>query len=259
MISPPATHFNPVPSLLTLCNALCGFTAVLYTFSAAPEDPIPVMALWLVFGAMIFDVLDGLSARLLKAQSLHGMNLDSLADALSFGVAPAAILYRLLAGEMTNASHLPNLPWVAAAFYLACALWRLAHYNALALQETDDDSGDFVGLPSPGAAALICAAAILVPALGLDTHITIALYTLYATGSAVLMVSAVPYTHLRRHLAHSRRWITPLLVTGCVASIIVLKVWAMVGWAHLYAFYAPLIALESHIMQRREADADSAP
>ena len=122
------SHFNPVPSLFTLCNALCGFTSVLFTLRAEP-GVIPAISLWLIFGAMLFDVMDGLAARVLKAQSLHGMNLDSMADVISFGVAPAVIIHQLILGQTSLSGHIPGLAWFIAAFYLGCALWRLAQYN----------------------------------------------------------------------------------------------------------------------------------
>jgi CDP-diacylglycerol--serine O-phosphatidyltransferase len=245
------TNFNPVPSLFTLCNALCGITSIIFTFRAG-DGLIHPLSIWLIFGAMLFDVLDGMAARLLNAQSLHGMNLDSLADVISFGAAPAVMIYGLIAnGFRTDA--FPGLAWFAASFYLVCALWRLAHYNSIALQETGDH-GDFIGLPTPGAAALICSMAILVPALGPGFKLATPLYTSYAVVSAVLMVGAVPYTHVRRCLSHSRKWVAPMVLLMLIGSILLFKVWALVGWAHFYAFSAPLMALEARVMQRRHAN-----
>ncbi len=202
---------------------------------------------------MLFDALDGAAARLLKAQSLHGMCLDSLADAISFGVAPAMIIFQLVSNQMSAASEFPGLAWCASMFYLGCALWRLAQYNSFAIQEPRD-CGDFIGLPSPGAAALVCAAAVLVPETGLGPVASVAAYVAYAAISAILMVSVVPYTHIRRHLTYSRRWIAPTLVAIAIASIVFFKGWAIVGWAHIYVLSAPLVALEARAMQRRHAD-----
>jgi len=245
-------RLNPVPSLFTLCNALCGFTSIIYTLNAE-IGRIPAISLWLVFAAMLFDVFDGLAARLLKAQSLHGMNLDSLADAVSFGVAPAIIIYQLMMGNSELVRHMPGLALLTAAFYFVCALWRLAHYNCIAVQETGD-SGDFVGLPSPGGAALVCAMAILVPALDLGVKETVAACISYVVTGSVLMVSNVPYTHVRRCLTNSKRWITVMLVAAIFSSIFLFQVWAMVAWAHFYVFSAPLLALEARVMQRRHAN-----
>lgn len=245
-------RFNPIPSLFTLCNALCGFTSILYTFRSA-EAGIPLLSLWLILGAMLFDVLDGLSARWFKAQSLHGMNLDSLADAISFGAAPAAIIYRLVGNGVSFSGQFPGLAWFVAAFYLGCALWRLAQYNSLAVQDSPATS-DFLGLPTPGAAALICAMTILVPALALGNKLMLLLYLAYALISAVLMVSALPYNHLRRVCIPPRKGLIVPMMLAAIAAIVLFKVWIVVALTHLYALHAPLLALESRVLQRRHAN-----
>lgn len=237
--------FNPVPSLFTLCNALCGFTSIIHAV-AAPAGQVPVISLWLIGFAMLFDVLDGLAARVLKAQSTHGMNLDSLADAISFGAAPAVIIYRLVLGDGAGAGLNEIVAWFVAAFYLGCELWRLAHYNTIAILETDDRS-DFVGLPSPGAAGLICSMALLVPALDLGARTVVLAYIAHAMLSAALMISTVPYTHVRRCLSKSRKWVSIAFLAAVTASIFLFKVWGLVGWAYLYVLYAPFLEVESRL------------
>ena len=237
--------------MLTLCNALCGFTSIIYTLRAG-EGMIHPLSIWLIFAAMLFDVLDGLAARLLNAQSVHGMNLDSLADVISFGAAPAVMIYHLISNGYPATASFPGLAWFASSFYLVCTLWRLAHYNSIALQ-TEGDHGDFIGLPSPGAAALICSMAILVPSVVVGAKLAAAVCFTYAFASAILMVSSVPYTHVRRWLADSRKWVAPLLILSVISSLFLFRVWALVGWAHFYALSAPLIALEARVMQRRHA------
>src|SRR5690606_20434438 len=108
---------------------------------------------WLICFAMIFDMLDGWAARILNARSLHGMQMDSLADMVTFGVAPAVIV-----AVMAHTQELDVLPymwvWVLSSIYLGCAALRLALYNVKALNKTDDDgkSEEFHGLPTKGAA-----------------------------------------------------------------------------------------------------------
>ena len=246
-------HFNPVPSLFTLCNALCGFSAIIHAMAAQPGQ-VPAISLWLIGFAMLFDVLDGLAARVLKAQSTHGMNLDSLADAISFGAAPAVIIYRLLLGDGAGSGLTESLAWFVAAFYLGCELWRLAHYNSIALQETDDRS-DFIGLPSPGAAALICSMAVVVPALELGDRTTLAAYIAHAMLSATLMISTVPYTHVRRCLSNTRKWISVAFLAAVFISVFMFKIWGLVGWAYLYVLYAPLLEMESRLARHAEKHA----
>ena len=156
-----------VPNALTLGNALCGFAAILYTLqvyekvmyrdgSAGLEKIFAVSAL-MILGAMIFDAFDGYAARLLNAASIHGIQMDSLADMVTFGVAPATVV-----AVMAHALN-PLLPrqfmvvWCLCAVYLGCAALRLAKYNVHAMLEKKS-SEKFSGLPSPGAAAAVCSA-----------------------------------------------------------------------------------------------------
>ena len=89
-----------VPNALTLCNSLCGFGAILYTLlvydtAMATEmgvEEIFAVSAWLILFAMFFDAFDGLAARVLNATSMHGIQMDSLADMVTFGVAPATLV-----------------------------------------------------------------------------------------------------------------------------------------------------------------------
>lgn len=241
--------FNPVPSLFTLCNALCGFSSIIYTLSAGNiGEPIPAISLLLIGGAMVFDVLDGLAARVLKAGSLHGMNLDSLADAISFGAAPAVMVYSAGMSTAPSAGMIHTLSWLAASFYLGCVLWRLAQFNTQSADEKSDH-GDFVGLPSPGAAAVICSMVVAIPALGLGERASFILYMAYPIVSAILMVSAVPYMHICRILSRDNKWVGIGVLVAVATSFILLKMWVFVVWAHLYLLYAPLWTLESRLVQ----------
>jgi len=238
--SEPASRFNPVPCLITLCNALCGFTSlVLAVKSYATGAPIPTACIWLLVGSMIFDTLDGLSARLMNAQSLLGAELDSLSDALSFGAAPAAII---LASAHRNLHHTPFTPlmiWVAVSFYLCCTLWRLARYNVLSAEKRED-TGYFKGLPSPAAASIVCSAVLLLPLLDLNNRLLTAGYIGYTFMAALLMVSRIPYPHARRCVSGEPRMLSFLFIAVVLGSIAVFRIKALVAWAHIYLLAAPL-------------------
>ena len=136
-----------IPNLLTLSNLLCGsFAAV----AALAYDNLS-LAFGLIVLAAVFDFLDGFAARLLHQSSPIGLQLDSLADDITFGFAPAAVLYTLY-GRM-EAHLLPEAAWIPFVVFLfaACAALRLARFN---IDDTQRD--EFLGLPSP-AAALFCA------------------------------------------------------------------------------------------------------
>ena len=127
-----------IPNTITSMNLLCGVLGVIASFNGRLELGFELMIL-----AAVFDFCDGLAARLLKAYSEIGKELDSLADDVSFGVLPAVMLYQI---SGTDIWFLKYLPLVLAAF----SALRLAKFN---LDERQHDS--FIGLPTP-AAAMIC-------------------------------------------------------------------------------------------------------
>lgn len=153
-----------VPSLLTLGNAVCGFGCITYAAKVGPEVAMGVgqyqhlhFAAMLIFAAIILDGLDGPIARLAKQTSEFGAQLDSLADAISFGVAPAFLMLKF-----SQVLH-PRLLWGIAVLYMLCAVLRLARYNV-----TKNDpqlKGSFSGLPSPAAAGTIASLVIIGPGL----------------------------------------------------------------------------------------------
>jgi CDP-diacylglycerol--serine O-phosphatidyltransferase len=136
-----------LPNFITTLNLVCGFIAIIF---AANGDL--VTASWLILAAMIFDFLDGLSARLLKAYSGIGKELDSLADVVSFGVAPGFIIYHLLCNSVSlngpvnmNTGGLQAvLLMIIPAIMPACGAIRLAVFNLDSTQATT-----FKGLPIP--------------------------------------------------------------------------------------------------------------
>lgn len=236
----PVSRFNPVPSLITLCNALCGFISlVLAIKSYATGAPVPPACIWLLIGSMIFDTLDGLSARLLNAQSLLGAELDSLSDALSFGAAPAAIVFASAHRHLHQTPFTPLMVWVAVSFYLCCTLWRLARYNVISA-EKKEDTGYFTGLPSPAAASIVCSAVLLLPVLELGNRLLAAGYIGYTFMAALLMVSRIPYPHARRCVSGEPRILSFVFIAVVLGSIAVFRIKALVAWAHIYLLAAPL-------------------
>jgi CDP-diacylglycerol--serine O-phosphatidyltransferase len=254
--------YRYIPTSLTIGNSLCGFGAILVALQVyRPQDTDPTQLLatgaWLIVGAMIFDMLDGWAARMLNAYSLHGMHMDSLADMVTFGVAPAVIV-----AVMAHVSILDWLPyrlvWILCAVYLACAALRLALYNVMATQknirdadrrdramavaeettdpgdETDfgdddeaiqEDSGGFHGLPSPGAAAGVCSVLILLgqdyseatAVTELSYQILAELMPIYACLLGFLMVSPIPYMHIGHWLGGRRYYKLKILLVILLA------------------------------------------
>jgi CDP-diacylglycerol--serine O-phosphatidyltransferase len=244
LIETAEARFNPVPSLLTLCNAFCGFASIVYAIASyARGEPLPELCIWFLLGAMIFDTFDGLAARLLNARSLHGANLDSLADAISFGAAPAVTIFVFIKRNCPDASTGGALLiWAAALFYLGCALWRLARYNALAVTGKKDD-GCFMGLPSPAGASMIYSAGLFLPKLAFGPHLLFCFSLGYAFLTGLLMVSDVPYPHVRRCVSGEPRVLSFVFVCVVLGSVAMFHLKAMVIWAYIYFLIAPLAEL----------------
>jgi CDP-diacylglycerol--serine O-phosphatidyltransferase len=136
-----------LPSLFTLANMLCGFGAILVSIRGQYE-----LAAVLVGLSIVFDITDGAVARLVGAVTPFGLQFDSLADLVSFGMAPALLAFTLFS---EGRDEWDPLGWVACFVWLACAAIRLARFNT-----TIDPTADkryFTGMPSPGAAGVVLA------------------------------------------------------------------------------------------------------
>jgi CDP-diacylglycerol--serine O-phosphatidyltransferase len=147
-----------LPNLMTAGNLFCGFTATLKILEGALLQSANAdlaadrfhEAIWFVLGAFVFDFLDGRLARLGGHESAFGREFDSLADIVSFGLAPALMVYRVVLQEF------PRACWIIAFVYLACGALRLARFNAAgAKNDVADRPNTFTGFPIPAAAGLI--------------------------------------------------------------------------------------------------------
>lgn len=173
-----------LPNLMTACNLACGFFAVLMIFKSQIEvqkysgDGVLAAkqyyevsrqyyqyAILLIFGSCLFDLLDGRLARLGGQDSPFGQEFDSLADIISFGMAPAMLLSRAVLFP------LGNVGWAVALIYLVCGAMRLARFNCLAnLPKKPGASSDFRGIPIPMAAGFIASLTFLIIDLYKNDH-----------------------------------------------------------------------------------------
>ncbi|QSH41790.1 CDP-alcohol phosphatidyltransferase family protein [Lentisphaerota bacterium ZTH] len=239
--------FKSVPNALTLCNSLCGFTAMLLTLQVyhSPKGVMEVFALsaWVILFAMIFDALDGFAARIFNAASMKGIQMDSLADMVTFGVAPA-IICAILAhcGKQMNIWQ-TVITYGFCGVYLGCAALRLATYNVHAMVEKK--SGDkFSGLPSPGGAAAICSVVILCKTYSAPIKYLEFGLPIYAAILGLLMVSNVSYIHIGKWLFSIRRNKKRLAVFLIILLAVgAFKIAAVVALINLYIFSGPVIAL----------------
>ncbi|MCK4753216.1 MAG: phosphatidylcholine/phosphatidylserine synthase [Planctomycetes bacterium] len=215
-----------LPSLITILNGVCGFAAIVFASNAVTAGtgdfsyhklhlPYFAMSGYMILLAMIADTLDGRVARMSKSTSSFGGQLDSLCDIISFGVAPAFLMLKILEyklglsglNDTTLASFLERFIWLAAAAYISCVAIRLARFN---VENEEDESAhmSFVGLPTPAAAGVIVSLIIFhqetLPELSAKStfaytfceNAIIFSLPFLALSMAVLMVSRIRYPHI---------------------------------------------------------------
>lgn len=220
-----------LPTLVTLGNLVAGFAAIHY--AAKSVDDVGVwgwssltMAGALVFVGMFLDSVDGSVARLTRSVSDLGGQLDSFADLVTFGVAPAFMMLRLASRYLATDGDLMvpilgpesgdafvKVLWGIAAVYVCCTALRLARFNVETESGALTDHLTFRGLPSPGAAGAVVSLIMLQQHLLANDLNTLAVATSYAIPGIVLlcsiaMVSAIPYPHLVNRYLLVRRGFT---------------------------------------------------
>src|SRR3954454_8560292 len=145
-----------LPNLLTAGNLFCGFVALTKIVEADVSGGKFADVKWaLVFIllACIFDLFDGRGARMGGVESPFGREFDSLADLISFGVAPAFLVHRVVLKDLVEGY--PQLGWFIASVYLLCGAFRLARFNCLSAMSNGGSSKEFLGFPIPSAAGLV--------------------------------------------------------------------------------------------------------
>lgn len=221
-----------LPNLMTAGNLLCGFLAVLTIFQGMQADslleakPYYRTALFYILGACIFDLLDGRLARLGGQDSPFGREFDSLADIVSFGIAPAmlvsrAVLFDLsLPGVLSQAES--GVTWAIAFIYLLCGAVRLARFNCLAAMGAS--SHDFKGIPIPMAAGFIASLTFLIigfhenqQTIGAWSYLLAAVMV----GVSLLMVSDVRYPSFKKLDLKTRSTRTTLIIGAIMLAIVI--------------------------------------
>jgi CDP-diacylglycerol--serine O-phosphatidyltransferase len=271
-----------LPSLVTLMNGLCGFTAIIFaslgrgvtwTPQLLPKVNMSFFALagYMIFLGMIADVLDGHVARISKSVSGFGAQLDSLCDVISFGVAPAFLMLKLVGVYVHSfqsenyryAQFFGRLVHLIAIVYAMCALIRLARFN-VENKEEDTSHLSFAGLPSPPAAGLIVSIVIFhqdfLPKVmewtsGAFRNLEMAIIWILPVitlMAGLLMVTRIPYPHVMNRLLRGKKSFTTFLL---VVFTLVLVIWsiqlAMVLGFFIFMLYGLIRWLFTY---RRSAD-----
>ncbi len=194
-----------LPNALTLAGILAGFYAVLAAIKGNFID-----ASWAVLAAMIFDGLDGFVARLTGSASRFGIELDSLSDLVSFGVAPGVLIY------LASLSAFERVGALVAFLYVACGAMRLARYN---VQMVTAERKYFTGVPIPAGAVIISTLVIFSGKTGVNIYHSVPVLLLTFVVS-LLMVSTLRF-HGMKEINFSRRKPFWLLVTVVIAFVVV--------------------------------------
>jgi CDP-diacylglycerol---serine O-phosphatidyltransferase len=227
-----------LPSLFTTGNLFLGFWSMVKTLDGRFAEAAP-----LVGGAVILDMLDGRIARLTNTQTEFGAQLDSLADAVSFGVAPALLAY------CWALATFPRAGWPAAFLFLACGVLRLARFN---VQRHVVDGRFFVGLPIPAGAAQIAAIVFAAPAPPAERWQAVLVLSL-VVALAFLMVSTFRYRSFKGvDLRRRRSYISVVGIALLFLLVAVHPEGSLLALTSLYTVSGPLAWAISAL--RRRAD-----
>jgi CDP-diacylglycerol--serine O-phosphatidyltransferase len=260
-----------LPNVLTGANLFCGFVALtkIVQWDVASGNYRDIkLALLFILLACIFDLLDGRVARMGGAESPFGREFDSLADIISFGVAPAFLVYRIVLREVF-APH-PEFGWFIASIYLLCGAFRLARFNCLAAMAGSGGGKEFLGFPIPAAAGLVSSLTLFM--IWWDEKEFAKANWRYALPVIMLllsamMVSEVKYpTFKKLDLKATRTFTKTLLAVLFIGSVVVLRekilFWVLPLFFTsylIYGFIRPRISRRVRYELEDEDDDDDEP
>ena len=239
---PPRRRFRRgvalLPSLFTVANLFCGYACIVYAMRGEYETAAPFIGF-----AIVLDMLDGRIARLTGTASDFGVEFDSLADVISFGVAPAILSFAW------GLSSLGRLGWAAGFLFVTAAAMRLARFNIQSA--SGGDKRYFVGMPSPAAAAIPAATVFAYPA-GLFEREQALLALPMVIVPALLMVSTIRFRSFKTIDLQMRRPYTVLLLIAVGIMLIATHAQAvLVAMAYTYLASA-FIGMAINRLRRRE-------
>jgi CDP-diacylglycerol--serine O-phosphatidyltransferase len=208
-----------LPNIITLSSVFCGFDSIRISATATSDDDYYRASLLLVF-ALFFDMLDGRVARLTKTQSAFGLQIDSLADVISFGVAPALLVFKWSLWQR------PTIGVIACFIFTAAGAVRLARFNVLSMGDKGAPTkpGKYiVGLPVPGAAGILVSLILANHAMGGELGLRGPKYvwamialTVFLSG---LMVSTVQFRSFKDLRLNARTFMLVALAVGSSAIV----------------------------------------
>lgn len=226
-----------LPSMFTVANLFCGYACVV----KATQRDFDTAAV-LIGVAMILDTLDGFVARLTKSTSAFGVELDSLADVVSFGLAPAILAFTW------GLWPLERVGWAAGFIYVTAAAMRLARFNIQT--SAAGDKRYFVGMPSPAAASVIVSTVYLFPSGPSDPRTALAALVMVVV-PALLMVSTVRFRSVKAiDVGWRRSYLALFIIAVALALIASQPRLALVALAYTYTALALIMWVYSKVKKR---------
>ncbi|MFQ5695702.1 MAG: CDP-diacylglycerol--serine O-phosphatidyltransferase [Terriglobia bacterium] len=227
-----------LPSFFTVGNLLCGYYSILSSADGNLDNAAKAIGI-----ALVLDSLDGRVARMSKVSSPFGREFDSLADIISFGIAPAflALTWGLRGLDRAEVlvQHIYNAGWIAAFLFLICGAWRLARFNIQGSESADlgvPAHRHFIGMPIPAAAGVIAAIVHSTPKPLTIWYWSVGWLVLVA-GLSLLMVSTIRYPSFKQIDLKRRRPSVVVIGVGLLAWLIVVYARAaLLGIALAYLF-----------------------
>lgn len=210
-----------LPSGITLLSVFCGFSSVVWSLNAAADHPeyhFRMAAFFLVL-AGFFDGMDGRIARLTNTATEFGVQLDSLADVVSFGMAPAILAYRYGFFQLGALDpQLRYVGWAASFFFIACGALRLARFN---VQVGSVDGRFFVGMPIPMGAACLASVILCWPSSPKSaTHAYLFAFELFVVGA--LMVSTIRFPSFKKKPGGPKAMTSSLAAVALLLSLLII-------------------------------------
>jgi len=222
-----------LPNMLTLMALCSGLTGMRYALLGKWNEAVLAIVI-----AGIFDMLDGRVARLLNITSKFGAELDSLSDAVSFGVAPGFILY-----QWTLKDNAGSLGWIAVLAYSVCAALRLARFNTMLDDQAQPNwaKGFFTGIPAPGGAGLALWPLMIFLEFGDVAMVPPAVLSFWLIFVGGLMVSRLPTLALKGWRI-SPAWVTPIfvVVAALIAALVTNPWMTLSGIGFVYLLSMPV-------------------
>jgi CDP-diacylglycerol--serine O-phosphatidyltransferase len=241
-----------LPNIITLSSVFCGFDSIRISATAQSDDDYYRASLLLVF-ALFFDMLDGRVARLTKTQSAFGLQIDSLADAISFGVAPAILVFKWSLWQK------PTAGLIAGFLFAAAGAVRLARFNVLSMGEKGAPTkpGKYiVGLPVPGAAGILISLVLANHAMGDELRLHGPRYAWAMVALTVflsfLMVSTIKFRSFKDLRLNARTFLLVAFAVGS-SAIVSLQTRPAFVLVWLLSFYVVIALVETVLQLSRRA------